>query len=110
MDARYCQFTPKGVLSALAAVFIKNNEVIATTQIPFSTTVVASISKPIGTVAVIQNTNNKDNNEMVAPTNAPKVNFIEKDCGTPFLLAEYVKDREVLLFEKLFNPDVFNKV
>lgn len=65
---------------------MRNNEVIATTQVPFSATVVASVSELgyIRNVAVVKNTNNDDDDETLALFRSPQANFIERDRGTTF--------------------------
>jgi hypothetical protein len=34
-DKKYCEFTPKGILNALAMVFVMDNKIIATSILPF---------------------------------------------------------------------------
>lgn len=110
-DARYRRFTREGILKALATIFVRNDEVIATTQLPFSTTVVASVSQlgDIQNVAVVKNTNNDDDDETRVLSHSPQANFIERDRGTPFPLAEYVQAGEAL-FNEVFSSDVCNAV
>ena len=85
-DPSYRRFTREGILKALATIFVRNNEVIATTQVPFSATVVASVSELgyIRNVAVAKNTNNDDDDETLALFRSPQANFIERDRGTTF--------------------------
>lgn len=107
-DAKYLRFTHQGVLSALATIFVRGDEVISTTQIPSSATIVAIVSER--TSAVVQNTNTNDNEETVVLSKAPQANFTERDRGRPFPLTEYVQDGRRPLFKKLFDLDLFNQV
>jgi hypothetical protein len=75
-DRMYRQFTRQGVLNALATIFVRDNEVIATTEVPFLTGVLTTVASgpetpslsaaAIRKVAVIKNPEGADSDETCA--------------------------------------------
>jgi len=88
VDRVYCQFTHPGVLTALATIFVRDNKVIATMEVPLLTavltTVVASLKMPsvtsIQKVVIVKNPAEADSSDL----NETCVDLV--DTGKPLLL------------------------
>jgi hypothetical protein len=96
-DDQYRRFTRQGVLNALATIFVRNNEVIATTQLPLSPAVLTTVERRIEDicgVAVMEKSSEA--------YNYSEVDFVEMSNGVPFALEGYTGTEDAW-FENLFN-------